>query len=237
MSAPDYRFAGDAAEDIRRKYGFDGDLARLFAGNAGPEVHKWHHYIPIYDRHLSRFRGTPVRFLEIGVSKGGSLEMWRCYLGDAAVICGIDIKPACAALDGRAGMVRVGSQDDPAFLDRVVEEMGGLDVVLDDGSHRMAHVRASLAHLFPRLATGGAYLIEDLHAAYWERYGGGLDAPANFFNEVRSIVDDMHRWYHDGPREGRGTGDLVSGLHVYDSVVVLDKDAVHPPVQSRHGSS
>ncbi len=27
---------------------------------------KWHHYLEIYDRHLSRYRGKPVRVLELG---------------------------------------------------------------------------------------------------------------------------------------------------------------------------
>ena len=31
--------------------------------------------------HLSRFRGEPVTLLEIGVLGGGSLQMWRSYLG------------------------------------------------------------------------------------------------------------------------------------------------------------
>src|SRR5690606_7193808 len=86
----------DVAADIRDKYQFDGDLLRIYAGNTGAVVHKWHHYIPIYDRYFARFRNTPVRFLEIGVSKGGSLQMWRQYLGPEARICGIDINPDCA---------------------------------------------------------------------------------------------------------------------------------------------
>ena len=75
---------GDVAGDIRAKYGFDGDLLDIFAGNRGAAVHKWHHYIPLYDRYFAGFRGTGVRFLEIGVARGGSLQMWRRYLGEDA---------------------------------------------------------------------------------------------------------------------------------------------------------
>ena len=36
----DFEFAGpDIAEDIRSKYGFDGDLLDLFANNEGTVVH------------------------------------------------------------------------------------------------------------------------------------------------------------------------------------------------------
>ena len=87
-----FRFKGqDPASDIREKFGFDGDLLQIFTQNSGAVVNKWHHYIPIYERYFGRFRGQSVRFLEIGVSMGGSLQMWRKYLGDDAILFGIDI--------------------------------------------------------------------------------------------------------------------------------------------------
>jgi hypothetical protein len=166
--------ASDIERDIQEKYGNDSGLLGLFAKNRGVVVHKWHHYIPLYDRYFSPFRGRPVRFLEIGVSNGGSLQMWRKYFGDDAIIFGIDIDPRCESLNGLAGQVRIGSQVDNNFLESVVKEMGGLDIVLDDGSHHMKHVPATIKYLFPRLSHGGIYMIEDLCTAYWKSYGGGL---------------------------------------------------------------
>ena len=140
-----------------------------------------------------------------------------------------------AAFDGQAGQVRIGSQDDSEFLGRVVHEMGGVDVVLDDGSHMMAHIEASLKVLFPRLTMGGVYMIEDLHAACWPEFGGGLGAEANVFNTLRRMVDDMHHWYHDG---GAAVAALaVTGLHIPDSLVVLDKAPVHRPTHSIVGGA
>ena len=43
---------GDVAADIRERYGFDGDLLDIYAENEGVKVHKWHHYLPIYDLSL-----------------------------------------------------------------------------------------------------------------------------------------------------------------------------------------
>ncbi len=229
-----YRFdpEADIAEDIRGKHGYDGDLLQIYAGNNGATVHKWHHYIPIYDRYFTEFRGTGVRFLEIGVKGGGSLQMWRRYLGEDAVIFGIDIDENCAQLDGQAGQVRIGSQKDPDFLNTVVDEMGGLDVVLDDGSHRMAHIRTSFQTLFPRLNQNGIYMVEDLHTAYWDKYGGGFKAPLNFFRFVRELTDDMHRWYHPRKLRHPGLGDQISGVHVHDSIAVIEKQPVHRPCHS-----
>ena len=227
------RFAGnDIPKDIRTKYHFEGDILDFFANNKGPAVHKWHQYIPIYDRYFSKYRNGPVRFLEIGVQNGGSLQMWRKYFGPDARIGGIDIDPKCIELDGQVGMVRIGSQEDPEFLRSVVEELGGVDIVLDDGSHLMPHMRASLRILFPLLSDGGLYMVEDVHCAYMRRYGGGTRSKANFLNHVREIIDDMHRWYHPIPPHVPELDRIVSGIHVHDSIVVFEKDSVHPPVHS-----
>lgn len=234
--SPIKRFAykgRSVAQDIREKYGFDGDLLRMFTEHQGPIVHKWHHYLPLYDRYFAKYRNRPVRFLEIGVAKGGSLQLWRNYFGGDALIYGIDIDPNCAVFDGQAGHVRIGSQDDPEFLSGVIDEMGGVDVVLDDGSHEMAHIAASYRVLFPRLTVGGLYMIEDLHTAFWDKWGGGLNEPANYFNTLREMVDDLHVWYHgQGAREGEPG---VVGIHIHDSIAVLEKDRVYRPVHSKLG--
>ena len=54
----------------------------------------------------------------------------------------------------------------------VVDEMGGLDIVIDDGSHINQHVIESFQILFPHLSRRGFYWIEDLHTSYWPRWGG-----------------------------------------------------------------
>ena len=94
----------------------DGELAKLFFSHSGRIVHKWVHYLDIYDRHFGRFRNTPVKFLEIGVAQGGSLEIWRKYFGPDATIFGVDVNPVCASSVTSPNQVRIGSQDDPAFL-------------------------------------------------------------------------------------------------------------------------
>jgi hypothetical protein len=221
--------------DIQKKYNHNSDLLDLFVGNKGAVVHKWHHYIPLYDRYFSPFRGKKIRFLEIGVSKGGSLQMWRKYFGDEAIIFGIDIDPECEKLNGQAGQVRIGSQVDRLFLSSVVKEMGGVDVVLDDGSHHMEHVSATLEWLFPQMNYGGIYMVEDMHAAYWKKFGGGYWSRRNFFRFVMDTVNDMHHWYHATGLKRPAIGNHCSGIHVHDSVVVFEKNRVYEPVNSKVG--
>jgi hypothetical protein len=223
----------DVRTDIQKKYHYDGDLLDIFIKNKSLTVHKWHHYIPLYERYFSPFRGNKVKFLEIGVGNGGSLQMWRKYFGQDAIIFGIDINPQCEKYNGLAGQVRIGSQADKIFLAEIVKEMGGVDIVLDDGSHQMDHVSASLKHLFPQMSYGGIYMIEDLQTAYWKEYGGGYRLKGSFFSLVMGFVDDMHHWYHKKAVKYPDISSECSGIHIHDALVVLEKNKIYPPVHSR----
>ncbi len=116
--------------------------------------------------------------------------------------------------------------------------MGGIDVVLDDGSHHMDHIPLTLETLFPRLEDHGIYMIEDLHTSYWPKWGGGLMRKGNFFNYLRRIVDVMHRNYiYDEVQFGPDAEyDHVSGLHIYDSIAVLEKAQPLTPRHSKMGT-
>ncbi len=71
----------------------DGFLHKYFLNNSSKRLHKWNHYFDIYERHFSRFRGKNLVMLEIGVFGGGSLDMWKAYLGEEAKVIGVDINP------------------------------------------------------------------------------------------------------------------------------------------------
>lgn len=198
-------------------------FADLFFEHDGDVIHKWVHYLPVYDRLVLPYAGSNVRMLEIGVSKGGSLALWRKALGDGATIFGIDIDPKCAEFDGKFGKVRIGSQADASFLKHVVEEMGGVDLVLDDGSHVASHQRASFEVLFPLLSEGGLYIVEDTHTSYWHWFEGGLRRRGTVIEFMKDKVDDMHRHYLE---DGRNKGDQIppiESIQFFDSIIAVRK--------------
>jgi Methyltransferase domain len=211
-----------------------GELARLFFATDGRMIHKWPHYLPIYERYFAAFRGTPVRMLEIGVSGGGSLELWRRYFGPDAVIFGVDIDPACASRVTAPNQVRIGSQADPDFLEAVAAEIGPLDIVLDDGSHVARHQRISFETLFPKVKEGGVYVIEDLQTAYWADFDGGYRRRGTAIDLVKRVIDDMHAWYHGRPTTTPAK-DEVGAVHLHDSIVAIEKRRRAPPRQVRLG--
>lgn len=215
-----------------------GPLEKAYFSHSGRVVHKWHHYLPLYDRYFKPFRDRekPVRLLEIGIADGGSLQLWRGYFGQTAVIFGVDINPLCAAFDGEDGnRVCIGSQADAGFLQSVVTEMGGIDIVIDDGSHIGSLTRASFDILFPLLSERGLYVVEDLHTSYWRNFGGGYHAKSGFIGVFKQLIDDMHHWYHPNGQIIKAARDMIGAIHVHDSIVFLDKAPSARPVHSHRG--
>jgi Methyltransferase domain len=171
----------------------DGEMASIFA--ATQNVFKWLHYLPVYESALSAFRSRPIRMIEIGVWQGGSLQLWRRYLHPESVIVGIDIDPTARRFDDPSQRVhvRIGGQQDISFLQSVVSELGPFDVILDDGSHMTSHMVQTFRHLFPNgLASGGVYIVEDIHTNYWKAY---RDNPMSFVDFTKWLIDAMHAHY------------------------------------------
>lgn len=215
----------------------DSELARMVFEKHGRVVDKWTHYPAVYDRHFSKYRGTGIKMLEIGVFKGGSLELWRDYFGPSATIFGVDINPDCKNFVDAPNQVRIGSQDDHEFLKSVVSEMGGVDIILDDGSHIASHQSASFRALFPLLKTGGLYCIEDVHTAYWPgSYEGGYQRPGTAIELAKGIIDDMHSWYHAQGEQWVPATEVLA-VHVYDSICVIEKGQKKRPESIRVGGS
>ena len=213
-------------------------LFAYFAANrGGSPLDKWVHYFPIYERHLARFRGRAVRVLEIGVYRGGGLELLRHYLGEAAELVGIDIDEGSAIAAGGRYPVEIGDQQDPEFLRRVAESHGPFDVVIDDGGHWMRQQIVAVETLFPLLNDGGVYLVEDCHTSYWSEYQEPGEDGLTFMEWVKGRLDDLNA-YHFSPEEHLEapwqTG--LGGIHVYDSVVVLDRERRWPPFSEMSGT-
>jgi len=204
------------------------DLLPYWLNNTGKSIHKWANYFPIYEKHFSPWKGKSVNILEIGVEHGGSLEMWKQYFGSDSNIVGIDINPNCAQYESPGTNIRIGDQTDLEFLQRVVDEFGPFDIIIDDGSHISDHIKASFIFLYSKVKNDGCYFVEDLHASYAPHCGNSLANPNSFINYVKSITDTLtsdilidQNIFH-GLRPTSFTRDTFC-ISFYDSIVVFDK--------------
>lgn len=164
-------------------------LPELVIAGSWPDLDKWRHYLKVYDRHFSRFRGKPVRILEIGVFLGGSLRLWQEYFGRDSLVLGIDVNPACKQYECDGIAVEIGDQSDANFLQRIATQYGPFDIVIDDGSHVIDHQLASFRELSP--VTRSCYVIEDTHTAYW----GAPSDREKLHQFVNSLQDVLHDWF------------------------------------------
>ena len=162
------------------------DLFDYFINNTGKKITKWTHYFPVYEKHFKALTEKPINILEIGVLNGGSLQMWKEYFHPDSTLVGIDIDPRCKQHgDGDSDInVRIGDQSNPIFLQKLIDEFGEFDLVIDDGSHHVDHVHKTFEFLYPKIAKNGIYMIEDTHAGYWDSHGGSLKEPKSMIKIV-----------------------------------------------------
>lgn len=212
------------------------------------KIHKWHHYFEIYDRHFSKYRNTNPVILEIGVAQGGSLEMWNYYFKGQCTIYGVDIDPRCQKYEKEFSNVKIfiGDQNNDTFLQELKNAIPQIDILIDDGSHMNSHIIKTFEAMYPNIAFGGTYLIEDLHTSYWSEYDGGLNRPGTAIEHLKTLIDKLNAKHQNRviPKKltwGKDTvltadttfSSITNSLHFYDSIAVIEKHtSIQPSVQA-----
>jgi len=212
------------------------ELQQYFENNTGSLMHKWMHYFDAYDRHFSRFRGTDVHILEIGVSHGGSLEMWKAYFGPNARIFGADINPQCKKLEAENVKIFIGDQGDRKFLRKLASEIPRIDILIDDGGHSMRQQIATFEELYDKVSKHGVYLCEDTHTSYWPAFRGGVRRRGTFMEYSKRLIDQLNAW-HSEQRSLKVDSFTKSAdsMHFYDSIVVIEKKPRKAPEVRKTG--
>jgi hypothetical protein len=194
---------------------------------------KWgvHRYTPHYERHFAPFRDREMLVVELGIGGyarerqgGASLRMWKWFFPRAQVV-GIDIQDKSFVDEERITSFQ-GSQTDRGLLRRVVKRFGAPTIVIDDGSHRSPHVRKSFRLLFPMLADGGLYVIEDIQTSYWPQWKGSLDLDdeSTSMAMVKALLDGLnHEEFLVEPYEPSYTDRHVVAVHCYHNLVIIEK--------------
>jgi hypothetical protein len=216
------------------------NLEDIFYNKPHRVCQKWEHYFRVYERFFSKFQGkSDFRMLEIGISQGGSLDMWRMYFGPSALIVGVDIDPRCGCYQQGKTIVRIGSQEDRNFLRGLVHEFSTFDLIIDDGGHTMAQQIATFEELYNAVRPGGIYLTEDVHTSYQTQFGGGYQRDGTFMELAKRKVDELNGYHIDSHRqEFSKFYQNTYGISFYDSMVIFEKEVVPSPrgIESGAGS-
>lgn len=148
-----------------------------------------HCYAQTYEKYFESWRDKEFTLLELGIGSGGSIKAWRQYFPKAKIY-GIDNNPDCAG-DG----IFIGSQTDVIFLQKVFDEIGTPDLIIDDCSHYGPFTIETFKLLFKKINPGGYYVVEDTAAFYDKTYGEapdfgkGMSDVFKFFTSLACDVD------------------------------------------------
>jgi hypothetical protein len=145
-------------------------IASGFRTDKASGTGRWHGYTRYYEPLFEPLRNRKIALLEIGVSNGASIRTWEKYFTEAAIV-GFDIDQTCAKSATARARIVIGNSSKREDLNAVVA-LGPFDVIIDDGGHRDADVLFALDVLWPHLASGGIYCIEDLGC---EAFGAPLE--------------------------------------------------------------
>lgn len=157
----------------------------------GKEFNKHEHYASIYEEYLSRFIDKEVILVEIGTGRGGSLQVWKHFLGPKAKIYGIDHKWQLFYTEDQIIDNYIADQFDIESLKNV--PIPELDIFIDDASHNSQGQINTFEVFFPRMRSKGVYIVEDTGTSYRvKEYGGGYRKPGSFIEYCKDIVDFLH---------------------------------------------
>lgn len=174
------------------------EIANRLGSDKGTTTYCGHGYTRIYQRILSPVRSAPLRVAEIGLmhvltqaeyagrheQKGcPSLDMWEEYLPQANIY-GFDFVDFTMLSKERVSIFK-GDQSKRDDLEAFARQHGPFDLIIDDGSHASHHQQITLGVLFPHLAAGGVYIVEDLHFQPADLELSGITRTRDFLRGLR----------------------------------------------------
>lgn len=173
-----------------------------------------------------------MNVMEIGIggydhptNGGDSLRMWRSFFPNS-IIHGVDIHDKEQHAERRIKIYR-GSQVDEAFLNGIVNKVGSMDIIVDDGSHMNEHVIETFKIMFKHLKDGGIYVVEDTVTSYWPRFGGdpvNLQNPNTMMNYFKALADELNSGDWWKPENAPlAFGNKITSMHFYHGLIIIYK--------------
>ena len=220
-----------------RAYFVAGNLTAL-AKIYGSDKYGGHFYTPHYNSHFNKFRLKKIKLLEIGVggyespiAGADSLRMWKKFFPFGNIFS-LDIYDKSKLEESRIKIFQ-GSQIDTSFLNEMCNEIGELDLIIDDGSHINEHVIKSFEFLFPKLKIGGIYVIEDTQTSYWEEYGGTSDdfnKEGTIYHYFKKLLDSLNHEEFMLPNYKKNYFDKhIISMHFYHNMIFIYKGINNEP--------
>jgi len=183
------------------------------------ESTKWSTYFDVYEELLSPYKDKDICLVEVGISKGGSLFMWREFLGKKSRIIGIDISDHCKLFEKEGFEIFIGDQSSKKFWENFYEKVGAIDILIDDGGHKNIHTIPTTHYSIENINDNGLIITEDLYNSY---SNSKYRTKYSYLNYLSRLHDDINsRSTHCNTHFKNSFKDIVYSVSLYESMSVI----------------
>jgi 23S rRNA U2552 (ribose-2'-O)-methylase RlmE/FtsJ len=179
-------------------------------------------YFNVYENLLKKFRNKNVTFVEIGVSNGGSLQVWKNYFSKESKIIGIDINRECLKFQKDNIKIYIGSQSNEVFWSNFFKKVGPVDIIIDDGGHTNEQQIVTTINCIPKINDGGILIVEDVHSSYMRRFCN--PSKYSFINFAKKEIDDVNSTFPGLNKKNFSLNKYIYSIEFFESIVAFKID-------------
>ena len=150
-------------------------------------------YFENYESAFEGLQKSNLVVVEVGVLDGGSLRMWQGFFGPTSRIVGIEKNTKAEELRSLGFEIFIADQESKEDLRKVFEEIGPIDVFIDDGGHTAKGQIISSLVAAKYVKDGGVIIVEDTHSSFASDFG--MPHKYSFANWVHQVADLMDQAY------------------------------------------
>jgi 23S rRNA U2552 (ribose-2'-O)-methylase RlmE/FtsJ len=180
---------------------------------------KHYKYFEIYKNLFSKYVDKKIVFVEIGILNGGSLQLWKKFLGKKAKIIGIDINPDCRKFEEKRIQIFIGDQSDSNFWRDFFKKIGKVDVILDDGGHTNKQQIITTISCVKNIKDDGMLVHEDTHTSYIKEFAN--PSKYSFIEFVKKLIDDVNLNFSNFNKFNFSLNKYIWSIQTFESIVCL----------------
>jgi hypothetical protein len=196
-----------------------------------------HNYVDMYEFWLAHHKVDSL--LEIGFGNGSSARMWRAYYPEAKIYIAELCEDEYRAWNGAIDIANINTGGVDIFIgDATKPELwaqvpGGLDFIVDDGSHNPNDQIASLLLGLKKLRSRGLYFIEDTYQNFqtWKTFQASHCGHDILYSKLINLIIEQQTpnapmtakdFYVNRNLMSYPANEIYS-YHIYKNVIVFEK--------------
>ena len=170
-------------------------MLQILVDDTRTDKNTCHSYLTTYEKLLCKKKESAKNILEIGICKGGSIQLWHDYFTNANIyamdIMHInDVYDKIKNNDRISLMTSTNAYDEKVIKENFIDNNIKFDMILDDGPHTFESMCFTAKHYSQLLTDDGILIIEDVQNMDWVTEII-ISFPANVRDKIK-IVDLRH---------------------------------------------